>query len=217
MKIQSYLLSVLFAFSGFTAQEDPPLFYAEVDIVEGKSLSRLYVFLVNESNTLIEVLTGSSGGAGCFDDRQDEGVGTGIRAIPELLFARSQNQNNFFIRIAPPHLIQGITLRSMQPSFLQIQPKSWIDYYSFDVPSRHIQHDFIQGQIRFESGYKFEGSEKAFLSERIVPILKVNRYPGDSSQLALAILEENLQEECYYFKCRFSPRIKKIVLKNTFF
>ena len=121
--------------------------YAEVEIVLGKKVSRISVYIINQSDHIDLVFhTGSHGGQGINTDQKmnDDFIGTGITAVPELTFRKSSIKTFSFFA---PIYSGSITRRSMRPASFVVKPKERKLYYSFVIPNSYIKGDFVKGNI----------------------------------------------------------------------
>jgi hypothetical protein len=120
-------------------------------VVRGKEVSRLSVFLQNQTDRPISFNTGARGGRGSLDDRVPvlDGdrhvtlvIGTAPTVIPTFRFEVLTGE----IALQPPR-ISGPTNRAMRPHITTIPVKGRIPYASFAVPSSLIAGKFIECEM----------------------------------------------------------------------
>lgn len=139
-----YLFLILSLFWCFSARADE-LFYAEAEVERGEEISRISIFIINNADLALEIYTDSFGGPGCYDDRVTKCIGTGVYALPELTFEKE----NGWVTVRAPYLGGGQTRRDMKPDVFVVPPKTRKQYYSFLVPTLHMQGRFNAGKIVF--------------------------------------------------------------------
>jgi hypothetical protein len=158
----------LFVTASGSASE-PPLF-AELEIERGSQLSRVTLYIVNNTENELEVRTGSAGGPGQYDDRvSDHIVGTPVTAVPELTFATDRH----WITFSAPSFGSGITRRSMRPYVLRIPAQTRFRYYTFRVPTAYLAGKLYHGHITFpwaKQPMKHQGGEPEQLT---IPVIRV--------------------------------------------
>ena len=129
--------------------------YAEVEVERGPDVSRLTVYIINKLSKPLELHTGSEGGAGQYDDRvTGRFSGTPVVALPEVTF-RQGNPSHHWVTSRAPSFGSGMTRRDMDPYVFVVQPDDRKRYYSFQVPTSHIEGKFISGKIVFPEANQF--------------------------------------------------------------
>jgi hypothetical protein len=146
----------LIPFTGLTAAEEEkaspgePL-TLEATVVRGDEVSRLSVFVRNQTERPISFDTGARGGAGSLDDsvlipggdrHRTLVIGTAPTVVPVFRFDLSIGE----IALQPPR-ISGPTSRAMRPQILTIPANSRVPYASFAVPNAQIAGRFVECEM----------------------------------------------------------------------
>ncbi len=154
----SFLICPVFVV-GNEAETQKPDLRLEVDIERGESISRLIVYVRNDTEKPFTFSTGSRGGGGSLDDgvrlREDQtwkragprGIGgTAPTVIPELRFSIGKFG---YISFRPPTL-GGPGRRAMRPAVREVPPNDRVLYASFAVASASVSGKFLQATLRID-------------------------------------------------------------------
>jgi hypothetical protein len=155
------------------------LFFAEAEVDAGPQVSRITVTIVNNAHQELTLHTGSRGGPGQHDDRVSKKIlGTPVTALPEFTFRSS----NHWTTVHAPAFGSGMTRHTMRPYIFIIPPKSRRVYYSFQVPSLHIQGKFFKGRIVFPEANEVRPHFSRGTKELVVGIIKCSeKQPEEKS------------------------------------
>ena len=148
--------------------------YAEAEIVLGKKVSRISVYIINQSDHINLVFhTGSYGGPGINTDKKmhDDFIGSGITAVPELTFRVSKSLITAFTFTAPIYS-SNITHRSMRPVSFVVKSRERKLYYSFTVPNSYITGKFDKGNIHVPWANETRKNINRLKDDLNIPIMK---------------------------------------------
>lgn len=133
--------------------------HLDLDIERGESISRLIVYVRNDTEKPFTFSTGSRGGGGSLDDgvrlREDQTlkragprgiVGTAPTVIPELRFSIGKSG---YISLRPPTL-GGPTSRAMRLAVREVPANDRVLYASFAVVSQSVSGKFLEATLKID-------------------------------------------------------------------
>lgn len=147
------------AAGGNEAEAQKPKLQLEIEIERSESMSRLTVYVRNNTEKPFTFRTGSRGGAGSLDDgvrlREDKTwkragarwiVGTAPTIIPELRFRIGEDG---YISLRPPTL-GGPVRRAIRPHVLEVPADDRVLYASFAVASESVSGKFVEAKLKID-------------------------------------------------------------------
>lgn len=142
-----------------TERDAMPTIGLSVEMERGETMSRLVIFIHNDTDTPYIFETGSRGGGGSLDDgfrfepaadfdrlQADEErwiIGTAPTVVPEFEFAFGDAGS---VRFRAP-VFGGPTRRALRKHEITVAPNSRVQYASFAVPTRTVTGRFIEARL----------------------------------------------------------------------
>ena len=144
---------------GNEAEAQTPELQLDIEIERSESMSRLVVYVRNNTEKPFTFRTGSRGGAGSLDDgvrlHEDQTwkragprriSGTAPTVIPELRFRIGESG---YISLRPPTL-GGPGRRAMRPRVLEVPTNDRVLYASFVVASESVSGKFVDAKLKID-------------------------------------------------------------------